>query len=67
MCMWLYLTKPYSVHYTNAFSDLETEDDCLLDQHQTSEGEIESGFPTEAIIVWPKSQVWSSSTNMHKI
>ena len=54
-------TLHYSVHYTNAFSDLEGEDDCLLEQHQTSEGEIESDFPSEAFLVLPKSQVCGSS------
>ena len=63
MCMWLYLTKLYSEQYTNAFSDLDLdhEDDCLLDQHQISEGEVESDFPSEAFLVLPKSQVCGSS------
>ena len=63
MCMWLYLTKLYSVQYTNAFSDLDLdpEDDCLLDQHQISEGEVESDFPSEAFLVLPMSQVCGSS------
>ena len=56
-------TLHYSVHYTNAFSDLDLdpEDDCLLDQHQISEGEVESDFPSEAFLVLPKSQVCGSS------
>ena len=48
----------------NAFSDLEGQDDCLLDKHQTSEGEIESDFPGETFLFRPKSQVASISRIM---